>query len=177
MPSPSAQNLPLVFDEVNGMNEEEFVAHFGPIFEHSEWIARETWQQRPFASRNELLAKLVGTLRRAPREKQIELICAHPDLAGRLAKGRLTAESSREQASAGLDHLSADELGQFESCNRRYREKFGFPFVICARLNDKRAILLAFQRRLLLSREEEIETALEEIEKIAALRLTPLLRP
>ena len=160
------------------MKEDDFVAHFGPLFEHSPWIARETWARRPFASRGDLLAKLTTTLRAAPAEKQIALIQAHPDLAGRLARqGRLTTDSSAEQASAGLDRLAPEELKQFEDYNQKYKDKFGFPFVICARLNDKRAILLAFQKRLHLSREVEIQTALEEVEKIAALRLTPLVRP
>jgi len=178
MPTLPASLSPLSLDEVNTLTEEEFVAHFGPLFEHSPWIARETWPAHPFSSRGDLLAKLTATLRRAGAAKQIALIQAHPDLAGRLARqGRLSTDSTAEQASAGLDRLSADEVRQFEDYNQKYREKFGFPFVICARLNDKRAILLAYQKRLHLDREAEIQTALEEIEKIAALRLTPLVRP
>lgn len=178
MSIPTATLSPLSPDEVNALPEEDFVAHFGPLFEHSPWIARATWPARPFASRADLLAKLTATLRRAPQERQIALIQAHPDLAGRLAReGRLTSDSTAEQASAGLDHLDGGEARQFEEYNRKYREKFGFPFVICARLNDKRTILLAFQKRLQLARDAEIQTALEEIEKIAALRLTPLVRP
>jgi OHCU decarboxylase len=108
---------------------------------------------------------------------QVKLIQAHPDLAGRLARqGRLTDDSTREQASAGLDRLMPDEVKLFEDYNQQYKAKFGFPFVICARLNDKNNILLAFRRRLQLSRTAEIQTALDEIEKIAALRLTPLIR-
>jgi len=168
---------PLSLDEVNALNEDDFVAHFGPLYEHAPWIARATWPERPFASRAEFLAKLTATLRRAGPEKQVNLIQAHPDLAGRLARqGKLTTDSTAEQASAGLNRLTSEEIRQFEDYNQKYRSKFGFPFVICARLNDKRAILLAFHKRLQLSREEEIETALEEIEKIAALRLTPLMR-
>ncbi len=178
MPTPTATVYPLPLDEVNAMGEAEFVLHFGPLFEHSPWIARGTWPLRPFASRADLLAKLTATVRRAAPERQIALIQAHPDLAGRLARqGRLTSDSTAEQASAGLDRLAPDELKQFEDYNHKYKEKFGFPFVVCARLTDKRAILLAFQKRLQLSREAEILTAIEEIEKIAALRLTPLVRP
>jgi 2-oxo-4-hydroxy-4-carboxy-5-ureidoimidazoline decarboxylase len=178
MSLPTATLSPLALDEVNAMGETDFVSHFGPLFEHSPWIARETWLERPFASRPDLLAKLTATLRHAPLEKQIELIQAHPDLAGRLARqGRLTSDSTAEQASAGLDRLAPDELKHFQDYNQKYKDKFGFPFVVCARLTDKGAILLAFQKRLHLSREAEIQTALEEIEKIAALRLTPLVRP
>jgi 2-oxo-4-hydroxy-4-carboxy-5-ureidoimidazoline decarboxylase len=178
MSLPTVTLSPLSLDDVNAMPEEEFVTHFGPLFEHSPWIARATWPERPFASRGDLLAKLTVTLRSAGPEKQIALIQAHPDLAGRLARqGRLTNDSNAEQASAGLDRLTPDEVKEFENYNRKYKDKFGFPFVICARLNDKRAILLAFQKRLQLSRDAELQTALEEIEKIAALRLTPLVRP
>jgi 2-oxo-4-hydroxy-4-carboxy-5-ureidoimidazoline decarboxylase len=178
MPPPTATLSPLSLDEVNALGEDDFVVHFGTLFEHSPWIARATWSGRPFASRGDLLGKLTATLRSAAPEKQIALIQAHPDLAGRLARqGRLSTDSSAEQASAGLDRLAPEEMHQFEDYNQKYKEKFGFPFVICARLNDKRAILLAFQKRLQLSREAEIQSALEEIEKIAALRLTSLVRP
>jgi 2-oxo-4-hydroxy-4-carboxy-5-ureidoimidazoline decarboxylase len=165
----------LSLPEVNAMEGETFVTTFGPLFEHSPWIARETWSQRPFASRDDLLDRLLAALRRAPLEKKVALIAAHPDLAGRLARsGQLTKESSEEQSSAGLDRLASDEARKFEDYNQRYREKFGFPFVICARLNDKKTIFDAFERRLKLSREAEIETALGEIEKIARLRLESL---
>ena len=154
----------------------DFVARVGPVFEHSPWIAERTWSQRPFASRDDLLAKLVATLRGATRGEQLALIRAHPDLAGRLAReNALTAASTAEQASAGLDRLSPEELIRFTEANTRYRERFGFPFVVCARLNDKTAMLSAFERRLGLDVEEEIENALREIEKIAALRLSGIL--
>ena len=167
-----------MMDEVNAMSETDFTAHFGPLFEHSPWVARETWPLRPFTSRGDLLDKLVGILRRAPIDMQVKVIEEHPDLAGRLAReGGLTADSTHEQASAGLDRLTPEEIRQFASYNDQYKAKFGFPFVICARLNDKRTILVAFQRRLNLSRDAEIQTALDEIEKIAALRLAPLIRP
>jgi len=99
------------------------------------------------------------------------MIRAHPDLVGRAA---LTAESAREQAGAGLNQLSPEEIALFQRHNAAYREKFGFPFVICARLNKKEAILAGFERRLPHSREQEIQAALEEIFKIAELRLRDL---
>jgi 2-oxo-4-hydroxy-4-carboxy-5-ureidoimidazoline decarboxylase len=167
----------LSLDEINALDEPGFVAAFGPLFELSPWIARQTWPRRPFASAADLLAKLSDTLRRSSPEKQLALIQAHPDLAGRLARlGRLTRDSSQEQASAGLDRLTPEESQLFQEQNQLYMEKFDFPFVICARLNDKNAILVAFERRLQSSREVEIQTALAEIEKIAALRLAPLIK-
>lgn len=177
MPLPPAIVPSLSLDEVNTLSEPDFVSLFGPLFEHSPWVARQTWPQRPFDSQDDLLAKLTSTLRASPLDAQLKLIQAHPDLAGRLARQRqLTADSTQEQATAGLDRLSPHELKLFEDYNQQYRAKFGFPFVICARLNDKRKILLAFQQRLQLSRTAEIQTALAEIEKIAALRLASLLR-
>jgi len=158
--------------KVNAMTQAEFVAAFGPLFEHSPWVASETWKLRPFSSRDDLSSKLMITLRRSPLERKIKLIQAHPDLAGRLAAtGQLTAASKQEQAGAGLDRLTAEEAGLFAQYNEAYRAKFGFPFVICARLSDKHHMLDAFQHRLELSIPEEIETAIGEIEKIGALRL------
>ena len=117
-------------------------------------------------------------MRRASLEQQEALINAHPDLAGRLAlAGKLTAESTKEQASAGLNQMTADELARFTDLNAAYRGRFGFPFIICARLNDRRAIVDAMQQRLNNSPATEHAAALTEIEKIASLRLYDLLRP
>lgn len=106
----------------------------------------------------------------------MRLIEAHPDLVGRLARqGALTKESTNEQASAGLLTLDPATVERFEQLNTAYRERFGFPFIICARLNSTETILGGFEKRLANSREEEIRTAWEEIRKIAALRLGDLL--
>jgi len=107
--------------------------------------------------------------------KQLALIRAHPDLVGRATlAGTLTRESTGEQASAGLNALSPAEIALFQKQNAAYREKFGFPFVICARLNKKEAILAGFEHRLKNSPEQEIPAALGEIFKIAELRLRDL---
>lgn len=111
-------------------------------------------------------------MRSTSPERQLALIRSHPDLAGRLAQqGHLTAASTSEQAAAGLDRLAPDELARFQALNTRYRERFGFPFIICARLNQKSAIISAMERRLNQASEVEFDTALSEIEKIARLRL------
>ena len=158
--------------QLNALSRDEFVRIVGPAFERSPWIAGATWPKRPFASVDELHAALWRTLQTAGEQQQLGLIGAHPDLAGRAAlMGTLTAESSREQATAGLGALTPEEIATFQKSNAAYREKFGFPFVICARLNKKEAILNGFHVRLNHSREQEIKTALEEIGKIAYLRL------
>ena len=164
------------FARLNGLSCEEFVRIIGPVFEHSPWIAEATWPKRPFENREALHAALRETVHTAGEEKQLALIHAHPDLVGRLAlAGQLTHESTGEQASAGLNQLTPEEIEWFQKNNAAYKEKFGFPFVICARLNKKEAILDGFKARLQNSREQEIKTALEEIGKIARLRLEDIL--
>ena len=158
--------------ELNSLDQAAFTDFIGPVFEHSPWIAAATWARRPFASRDHLHAELCATVRSASREQQLALIRAHPDLVGRAAlAGTLTAASTQEQASAGLNQLSPEEIAAFQRYNQAYQEKFGFPFVICARLNRKEAILAGFQRRLQNSRAEEIQAALAEIFKIAGFRV------
>jgi 2-oxo-4-hydroxy-4-carboxy-5-ureidoimidazoline decarboxylase len=157
--------------DLNAMDRVEFVRLVGPVFEHSPWVAARTEKQRPFSSRETLHAALVDTVAKATNEEKVCLIRAHPDLIG---DEELTSASQREQASAGLQDASADEVKQFRDWNREYRNRFGFPFVICARLNKKDAIARAFPARLRNSREQEIEIALKEISKIAELRLKDL---
>ena len=158
--------------ELNAMDRVEFVRVVGPVFEHSPWVAARTEAQRPFSSREALQAALVATVEKASGDEKVCLIRAHPDLIG---DEKLTTESQTEQASAGLHDATAEEAKQFREYNRQYRERFGFPFVICARLNKKEAIARAFPVRLRNSREQEMETALEEISKIAELRLQDLI--
>jgi OHCU decarboxylase len=153
------------------MDCDEFVRVVGPAFEHSPWIAERAAARRPFASLDSLHAALGDVVLRATADEQLGLIRAHPDLVGRAV---LTAESRDEQAAAGLTELSADEVGLFNRYNCEYQARFAFPFVICARLNKKDAILSAFPARLRNSPEQERQTALAEIFKIAQLRLADL---
>lgn len=170
-------NAPRTLDELNRADRATFTAALGHLFEHSPWVAEETWAKRPFRDAGHLLAQLCATMRGASHELQFALIKAHPDLAGRLAQqNKLTAESTREQASAGLNQLSAAELAEFQRLNAAYLARFGFPFIICARLSNKSAILAAMQARAGNSPEKEFQTALGEIEKIAQLRLTDFLK-
>jgi len=165
----------ITFSELNELSRPDFTRLVGPVFEQSPWVAEATWAKRPFAGLEALHSSLCETVRSAGEARQLQLIQAHPDLVGRAARaGTLTVASTREQASAGLDRLSAEDIAQFQQNNAAYREKFGFPFIICARLNKKDAILAAFPERLRHSRAEEIQTALAEIARIARLRLEDL---
>jgi 2-oxo-4-hydroxy-4-carboxy-5-ureidoimidazoline decarboxylase len=157
---------------LNAADREAFVAAVGFAFEESPWIAAAAWERRPFADRAALFAELVGVVAEAPAERQVALIAAHPDLAGRVAReGRLTPASRGEQAAAGLDRLTDAQRARFEAANAAYRARFGFPFVICAREHDADGILSAMERRVTHDRPTEITTALREITSIARLRL------
>ena len=157
---------------VNALERGEFVRVVGPVFEHSPWIAGAVADQRPFGSVPALWEALCVAVRQATAERQTALIRAHPDLVGRAV---LTAESQGEQAAAGLMDLTPEEAARFARYNAEYKARYGFPFVICARLNKKDAILAAFPPRLLHTPAEEHATALEEIYKIARLRLEDLI--
>jgi 2-oxo-4-hydroxy-4-carboxy-5-ureidoimidazoline decarboxylase len=158
--------------ELNIMDRSAFVSRIGWVYEHSPWVVEEAWQHRPFATLELLYSVMESVVRAAPEDKRLALIQAHPDLAGQLAKlGQLTDASNREQAEAGLSELTSELATELDRRNTAYREKLGFPFVICARLNNVKAILAALENRLKHDRETEIALALEEISKIARLRL------
>jgi OHCU decarboxylase len=170
--------VPVRPDDIVGLSplsRDAFVARYGPLFECSPWVAEGAYDRGPFADRDALFEALTAVMYAAPRERQLELIRAHPDLAGRAAiDGTLTPDSRREQSSAGLDRLSPEQYRAFARVNAAYRERFGFPFVICAREHDRESILAAAEARLQASPDDELRTALGEIGKIARLRLEEL---
>ena len=168
---------PITLTVVNDLSHAAFVAALGPLFEGSPWIAEATWPARPFASIDQLHQALCATMYAAPIDRQVALIQAHPDLAGKAAiAGELTAESAREQSAAGLGRLTPEQFATFTRLNQAYRAKFGFPFVICAREHSAAGILEQFAIRLEYPRTQEIATALGEIAKIAQLRLLDAVR-
>ncbi len=171
-----AENKKFSLAELNELSPKDFVKTIGPVFEHSPWIAEIVGEQRPFAGIEKLHVALCETVKNSAEAKQLALICAHPDLVGKLAlAGQLTRESTGEQASAGLTQLTPEEILLFQKQNAAYKNKFGFPFVICARLNKKDVILNGFELRLKNLPAQEVKTALEEIFKIAELRLKDLI--
>jgi 2-oxo-4-hydroxy-4-carboxy-5-ureidoimidazoline decarboxylase len=162
--------------QLNAASDGDFVTTLGGIYEHSDWVPRRLAAQRPFQDTESLRIAMRQTVENATAVEKLVLIRAHPDLAGKLAKaGKLTAESTREQAGLGLDRLDDEEFARFQSRNESYQAKFGFPFIICARLTTKQGVLEAFEKRLDHSREVEINEALKQIHEIARLRLEDLL--
>jgi OHCU decarboxylase len=157
-----------------------FVERFGGVYEHSPWIAaaaRDAGLTAEADNAAGLAKALAAAAARGSEAQKRALILAHPDLAGRLALAKtLTSESTGEQASAGLDRLSADELAKFTSLNEAYRARFGFPFIMAVKGKSKADILAAFETRLASDAEAEAQTALAEIDRIAALRLKDILK-
>lgn len=155
------------------MDAHDFIARYAGIYEHSPWVAERV---APLAAElddaERLAALMADCVDNAATERQLELIRAHPDLAGKAqVAGELTADSALEQASAGLEQCSQEEFERFQTLNTAYRDKFGFPFVMAVRGSTRIEILDAFATRLENDFALEFETALTEIHKIARLRL------
>lgn len=158
------------------MNREAFVALFGGVFENSSWVAERAWREGLFESVEALHGAMVKAVQSAGRDRQLELLRSHPDLAGKAAvSGHLTDESTREQAGAGLDQLTLGEYREFQVLNETYKNKFGFPFIVAVKGLTKGEILGAFNERLNHSLESELNMCLSEVAKIARLRLADLI--
>jgi OHCU decarboxylase len=158
--------------QLNAMDRSAFVSQIGWVYEHSAWVAEGAWEDRPFRTFDDLYTAMEGVVRSATPQKRLALIQAHPDLSGRLrSMSELTVASRHEQAEAGLDQLTETEAEEMARNNERYREKFGFPFILCARQNNAQSIREALEKRLENSRAQEIDVALGEISKIGRLRL------
>jgi OHCU decarboxylase len=149
-------------------DRDTFLATYGPLFEHSPWVAEDAYAKGPFSDEDEVYDALTAAMYEAPRERQLALLRAHPDLG---ARARMTPASTREQAGAGLDRLSADEYDALMRANAAYKARFGMPFVICVGEHDKDSILAAAQARVRNDPDAEVETALGEVAKIARLRM------
>lgn len=160
-------------EAINLLSKQAFVEQVGWVFEHSPWIAEQAWAQRPWASLEALHQSLVQVVRQAPKEAQLALLRAHPDLGSR---ARMAPASVAEQKGAGLDALSPTEFERIQALNQAYTEKFGFPFILAVRGKTKADIFQAMKQRLHNPSEVEFQTALEEVFKIAHFRLADLLR-
>jgi len=159
------------------LNKDAFVDRFGGVYEHSPWIAAEGWRScKHAASAADIAAAMAAIVDEADADAKLTLIRAHPDLAGKLAMaGELTNASSAEQASAGLDECSKAEYAQFQRLNAAYIARFDFPFIMAVRDCTRGEVLAAFATRVNNAYEREFATAINEIHKIARLRLEQLI--
>lgn len=176
----AANHPPLNADLVpTKMSRDEFIAAFGGVFEHSAWIAERAYDDELGPANNTAIglhAALAAKFRAASEHERLGVLTAHPDLAGKLAAARrLTAESTSEQAGAGLDALTDEERTIFTQLNESYTSKFGFPFIIAVKGLNKDQILEAFRKRIDNDRDQEFAAACKQVERIALLRLRDLL--
>ena len=166
------------FGSPAALNRDAFVQTFGAIYEHSPWIAERSYDKGLSAEHDQieaLQAVMAEVFLSATKEEQLGVIIAHPDLAGRAARsGKLTAESTNEQASAGIDSLTEEEYAEFTELNDAYKARFNFPFIMAVKGSNKHAILAGFKERIHNSPEQEFARALTEINKIAGFRLADM---
>jgi 2-oxo-4-hydroxy-4-carboxy-5-ureidoimidazoline decarboxylase len=162
--------------ELNALGAGGFTAALGPIFEHSPWVVARTHVAGPFASVGALHRALMKTVHRASPDEQLALLRAHPELAGKAAiAGEMTAASIDEQSSAGLGACTPEEFARITALNRRYGERFGFPFILAVRGLDRHRIIEEFARRVERTRDEEVAEALRQVARITRLRLDTLI--
>jgi 2-oxo-4-hydroxy-4-carboxy-5-ureidoimidazoline decarboxylase len=164
--------MTLTLDALNRMSPADFAANLGDTFELAPWVAEGAAARRPFAMVTALHEAMMGVVRSAPRERQLEFLRGHPDLAGRAARaGTVTDDSRREQASVGLDSLNEEEFARFHRLNDAYKARFGFPFIVCVRRHTRDSILERFERRLGHDAATEFAAAMQEIFFITRLRI------
>ncbi|GAB7011701.1 2-oxo-4-hydroxy-4-carboxy-5-ureidoimidazoline decarboxylase [Halorubrum trueperi] len=161
-------------EDVNRSDRESFVDLLGSVYEHSPWVAERAWSDRPFESVDDLHGTMKRVVEDADRERKLELLRAHPDLG---EQTEMTDASVEEQASAGLDQLTPEQYEAFQRLNERYRDTFGFPFIMAVRDESPDAIRTAMEKRVAHSRPEEFRTAIGEVHTIARLRLDEILEP
>lgn len=159
-------------DDLNRATPSDFAQAVADTFELAPWVAEAAVMSRPFGTVTALHEAMMGVVRAAPRDRQLDFLRGHPDLAGKAARaGVLTADSKREQASVGLDALSEAEFAQFHRLNDAYKAKFGFPFIVCVRRHTRDSVLEQFERRLHHDTATEFAAALKEIFFITRLRV------
>jgi 2-oxo-4-hydroxy-4-carboxy-5-ureidoimidazoline decarboxylase len=164
--------MSLTLDALNGMSPGDFASAVGDTFELAPWVAESAAARRPFQTVTTLHEAMMGAVRSAPREQQVEFLRGHPDLAGKAARaGAMTDDSKREQASVGLDSLGEEEFARFHRLNDAYKAKFGFPFIVCVRRHTQESILAQFERRLGHDQATEFAAALQEVFFITRLRI------
>ena len=162
--------------ELNRLDRAQFVAALSGIYEHSLWIPGEAWPRKPFATIDELHTAMAAVVAQAGPERQLTLIRAHPELAGKaMVRGALTADSATEQSGAGLTQCTPQEFARLQDLNARYNAKFGFPFILAVKGYDRAGVIAEFSRRIDNDLDAEFAECLRQIDKIARLRLDALL--
>ena len=163
-----------MINKINKLPKSEFIKVFSNIFENSIWISEELYKLKPFDSFDDLSTKIMDIFENATKEKQIEILRAHPDLANKTRIGSLTTDSKKEQSSAGLDKCTEEEFNEFKNLNFKYKKRFHFPFIIAVKGKSKLEILSSFRKRISYDINIEFEEAKNQVKKIANLRLNEI---
>ena len=164
----------IALEQINAVSQSAFVACFGGIAEHAPWVAEIAAGKRPFQSRDSMITAFSKAVIEADTERQLSLIRAHPDLA---TKARLTQDSAKEQAGAGLDTLSDREFSDFTKLNDAYKSRFGFPFIFAVKGATKGQVMQGFKERLLNPIETEHHNAVTQVCRILRFRLEDKVAP
>ena len=162
-----------MINKINKLPKSEFIKVFANIFENARWIAEELYNKKPFNSFEELSAKMLDIFEAAKKENQLKILRNHPDLANKTKISSLTPDSLNEQTSAGLDQCTEEEFNEFKKLNDSYK-KFGFPFILAVKGKTKMDVLNNFRKRISSDPKTEFGEAVEQVKKIAILRLKEL---
>ncbi len=111
------------------------------------------------AEREDPLGQARALLSELPEEERIEAVNAHPAIGARGVSGRSALEQGGDDDPAVLSHLAY--------LNQVYEEKFGFRFLVFVNRRPKAEIAAVLEERLPRSREDELETSLDELVAIA----------
>ena len=160
-------------DIFNKLNKSEFLSTFGNVFERTEWIAEKCYDSKPYNNVQELVNKMMEVFENSIKEKHLEILNSHPDLA---VKKKLTKESENEQANANLNQCTNEEFEEFNKLNEKYKKKFGFPFIIAVKGKNKNEILNIFRQRITNNINLEFEEAKKQVKKIATFRLSEIIK-
>ena len=160
-------------DKFNKLSKTEFISIFGNIFEKTEWIAERCYESKPYNNPDELVSKMMKIFENSEKEKHLEILNSHPDLA---VEKKLTKDSKNEQKNASLNQCTDKEFIEFKKLNEEYKKKFGFPFIIAVKGKNKEEILNSFRQRITNNINLEFEEAKKQVKKIASLRLGEIIK-
>jgi|TARA_B110000003_G_C16588518_1_gene510869 OHCU decarboxylase len=163
-----------MLNKINKFDQNEFTDFFGNIFENAGWIAEELYKQKPFNNFQDLSKKMHKIFDNTDVEGKLKILNSHPDLANKAKIGSLTQDSNKEQKNAGLDQCSEKEFNEFKNLNKKYKVKFGFPFILAVMGKNKIEILNNFRERILFNKKDEFFEATKQVKTIASLRLAEL---
>ena len=158
-------------DKFNKLSKPEFISIFGNVFEKTEWIAERCYDSKPYNNIDELFFKMMEVFEKTEKEKHLEILNAHPNLA---VEKKLTEDSKNEQKNASLNQCNNEEFIEFKKLNEEYKKKFGFPFIIAVKGKNKEEILNSFRQRITNNINSEFEEAKKQVKKIASLRLSEI---